>query len=70
MSKSINGHLASQFCGMTLPAEVLQSNAGFYIGTYDPKQGPISRESAEYWPTRAEADDALRTGDWTQKLNP
>lgn len=61
------GVLASQ-CGYQIPVEVLESNAGFYVGTFD--CGPVSRESVEYWGTRAAAEEALNTGNWTQKPNP
>lgn len=53
--------------GATLPVEVLESGAkGFYIGTAD-DDGPYSRESMEYWPSREEAANALDTGTWTQR---
>ena len=48
---------------------VLQSAAGFYLGTAD-EEGPVSRESAEYWPTEEAASRALagQEGvDWTQR---
>jgi hypothetical protein len=63
------GVLASQ-CGYQIPVEVLESNAGLYLGTYHVDHGPISRESVEYWPTHAAAEEALNTGNWTQKPNP
>ena len=63
------GHLAHQYCGKSLPLEVLQSGAGFYIGTAD-DDGPVSRESNEYFRTRPKADAALRTGSWSQKTVP
>lgn len=61
------GQLAQQ-CGATLPVEVLESGAGFYIGTAD-DDGPYSRESMEYWPSREEAAKALDTGTWTQRIS-
>lgn len=63
------GKLAKEFCGLTLPLQVLQSNAGFYLGTTD-EEGPVSRESLEYWPTYTEAEKALSTREWTQKETP
>ena len=60
------GKLAAS-CGVQLPLEVLQSNAGFYIGTSE-KGMPFSRESVQYWPSAEAASDALSTGAWTQKL--
>lgn len=59
------GKLAKEVCNVTLPLQVLESQAGFYIGTFD-EDGPCSRESAEYFPTKDEAFAALKTGEWTQ----
>lgn len=50
--------------------QVLESQAGFYIGTYDPAEGPVSRDSMEYWPTRQLAEQVLETGNWTRRDNP
>lgn len=50
--------------------QVLESQAGFYIGTYDSSEGPVSRDSVEYWPTRQLAEQALETGNWTRRDNP
>jgi len=61
------GKLAQAFCGKSLPLQILQSAAGFYIGTVD--DGPCSRESIEYFRKREEAEEALSTGRWTQKVN-
>jgi hypothetical protein len=50
-------------CGVfVLPFEVLESGAGFYIGTMC-NDGPYSRESG-YFPTREEAETALATNAW------
>ena len=51
------GHLAKTCCGLELPLQVLQSAAGFDIGTSDPT--PVTRES-EYWPTVEQAQNAGR----------
>ena len=52
--------------GASLAVEVLESTEGFYIGTRE--QGfPFSRESVEYFPTRARAEQALLRGTWTQR---
>lgn len=48
-----------------LELEVLETHRGFYIGTFDPEEGPQSRASAEYWLTRALAKQALESGKWT-----
>lgn len=56
---------ALQCCGVELPVQVLRSQAGFYIGTMD-SDGPVSRESAEYYKTVYRALQALRHGSWTQ----
>lgn len=62
------GYLALNFGGEPLTIQVLQSAAGFYIGTYD--EGPYSRESVEYFPTREDAETALQMGTWTQRRHP
>ncbi|MDH0051007.1 hypothetical protein [Comamonas terrigena] len=53
---------------MKLPLLVLQSNAGYYIGTQT-ENGPFSRESIEYFRKHGDAESALATGEWTQKLH-
>ncbi|MBU9819862.1 hypothetical protein J1782_08180 [Rahnella sp. BCC 1045] len=61
----VYGVLALVCCGKKIPVDVMRSNAGFYLGTSDNME-PLSRESAEYWRTRREAEEALRDGNWTQ----
>lgn len=68
MNKRTCGELAAKF-GYDLPITVMKSNAGYYVGTRN-GEGPVSRESAEYWPTQTEAAEAIETGNWTQRLNP
>lgn len=66
------GKLAMEICGLKLPLQVLHSPAGYYIGTMGEPDGyeeHISRES-EYWQTRGEAEQALATECWTQRLHP
>lgn len=63
------GHLALKYCKTSLKLQVLRSANGFYIGTCD-KEGPVSRESVEYYPTRELAEEALFCSTWTQRLNP
>jgi len=60
-----HGLLAEASTGKRIRIEVMETRAGFYIGTYG-EDGPCSRESAEYWPTRERAQTALETGHWTQ----
>jgi hypothetical protein len=66
------GMLAYQYGGMKLPLQVLKSAAGFYIGTTEAegelKGAPNSRESERYWQKALEAQAALDSGDWVQKL--
>jgi len=70
MSQSTSyGHLAFVFTGQRLPLQVLRSAAGFYIGTCD-EQGPVSRESHEYFPRQIHAQLALDNGQWHQRENP
>lgn len=62
-----SGQLARE-AGYRLPLVVLESARGFYLGTAN-EEGPISRESVEYWTTRSAAEKALagKEGeDWTQ----
>ena len=63
---SRHGLLAKHYCGKVLPLQVLRSAAGYYIGTAD-DEGPVSRESAQYWRKQEAAEHALATGDWVQK---
>ncbi|WP_237385438.1 hypothetical protein [Xenorhabdus sp. Sc-CR9] len=60
------GVLALQYCHKQLPLTVLQSRAGFYIGTLDEGM-PCSRESVEYFACREQAEFALKQGQWTQR---
>ncbi len=63
------GQLARQWCKVNLPVKVLQSGAGWYLGTFD-HEGPCSRESREYFPSREAAEAALKAGTWTQRSQP
>jgi hypothetical protein len=65
----MNSPLAKRWCKLDLPLQVLQSRAGFYIGTED-NQGPVSRDSAEYWETREAAQQALDDNAFTQREYP
>ena len=49
------------------PLIVLESRAGFFIGTFE-FDGP-QRESLQYFPTEEQAKTALQTGNWIQ-YNP
>ena len=60
------GLLAQTFAGRELPLEVLRSAAGYYLGTWD-EEGPFTRESQEYFSNQQAAQDALESGDWTQR---
>jgi hypothetical protein len=64
------GILARDYVGLRLPLMVLESAAGFYIGTSDSEIGPVSRESNEYFSSYTKAEEALISGRWTQKENP
>ncbi len=63
------GHLALIYAGKHLPLQVLHSAAGHYIGTRD-IEGPVSRESVEYFRSSAAAQRALDRGGWTQLPTP
>ena len=64
-----SGYLALAFTGKRLPLRVLRSAAGHYIGTHD-DEGPVSRESVEYFPTHEAAQRALAEDAWTQRSHP
>ncbi|MFD1802160.1 hypothetical protein ACFSFZ_08145 [Mixta tenebrionis] len=55
--------------GFHLSLQVLKNNAGYYIGTMN-HQGPVSRESEEYFDTFELAEKALECGGWTQRCQP
>lgn len=50
-------------CGEILKLRVLESAAGYYIGTFCPNCGPNTRDSG-YYGTKKEAKQALDTGDF------
>lgn len=63
------GRLAYVYCMKREEVQVLESQAGFYIGTLS--EGlPCSRESNEYYATKHEAIQALCDDTWTQKVAP
>lgn len=64
-----SGLLALAYVGKSLPLQVLCSAAGHYIGTFD-DDGPVSRESVEYFPSHEAARHALETSVWTQRQYP
>lgn len=64
-----SGALALAFAGRLLPLQVVHSAAGYYIGTHN-DEGPVSRESVEYFPTPIAAQNALDTHAWTQRAYP
>ena len=63
------GYLALAYAGRRLPLRVCKSAVDYYIGTLC-EEGPCSRESVEYFPTREAAQRALASGQWTQRLAP
>ena len=63
------GYLAKTFADKRLPLQVRHSAAGHYIGTAD-EDGPVSRESVEYFRSQHAADHALTTGRWQQRIHP
>ena len=60
------GKLAARY-GYRLPIQVLHSASGHYLGTYF--EGPVTRESMEYWPEFELAMNALRSGEWQQRTH-
>lgn len=63
------GYLALTYVGKHLPLQVRHSAAGYFIGTTD-ENGPVSRESFDYFSSYQDADQALATGCWQQRLHP
>lgn len=63
------GQLALFYTGKFLPLQVLHSAAGHYIGTRD-SEGPVSRESCEYFRSQSAAERALQRSGWSQLANP
>lgn len=63
------GYLALAYTGKRLPLQVLRSASGHYIGTAD-NDGSVSRESVDYFRSQHDADHALTTGRWQQRLYP
>jgi hypothetical protein len=63
------GILALQYVNMRLPLKVCKSHNGFFLGT-EHEGEPISRESVQYWKTAEEAQEALKTAEWDQRLHP
>lgn len=64
------GFLAKRYCGKNLPIQVMQSRAGYYIGTANEDGLPCSRESHEYFSTEEKAQQALDSDSWSQKESP
>lgn len=61
------GQLAYRELGLILPVQVLRSAAGYYLGTSNEDDFPVSRESVEYFKTQEQAEQALASGNWTQR---
>ncbi len=62
-------YLATKCFGHDVKLGVWQSGAGFYLGHWD-MEGPVSRDSEEYWETKEEAETALKDNSWTQRVHP
>lgn len=58
--ETIRSGASPNCCGKKLEFQVLQSGAGYYIGTFCDRCGPYSRES-HYYRTREDAEKALQT---------
>ena len=60
----------AQYCGdEDKPLQISRSAAGYYLGVFDDQEGPICRDSVEYWASRSDAEHALATGEWTQRMH-
>ncbi|MBW8830748.1 MAG: hypothetical protein JF606_15225 [Burkholderiales bacterium] len=66
------GKLVWDYCHLALPLQVMRQNTWtpFYIGTWDPDSLTCSQESEQTYPTHEEADQALKSGNWTQRRRP
>jgi len=64
------GEMARDSGGKRYALQVMESAAGFYLGTRDEDGCPYSRESLEYWPDRTQAEAAMTSGEWTQRDEP
>ena len=63
------GYLALAYTGKRLLLRIRHTAAGHYIGPAD-ADGPVSRESVEYFRSHQAANHALTTGRWQQRLEP
>ena len=61
------GKIAKSTLGEKFKLQVLHSNAGLYIGTKNEDGAPVSRESEEYFQDEKLANEALESGEWTQR---
>lgn len=59
------GILAAE-SGFHLSLQILKSGRGYYIDTAN-NEGPVSRESEEYFSLQNNAVQALTLGTWTQR---
>ena len=62
------GGRAKKVAGLTLPVEIFSSRGGWYIGARLMQYR--SRESVERYSTLEAADQAFKTGQWTQRPGP
>jgi len=56
--------------GRTSELKVMKSAAGFYLGRSIMEMGfplPYDRQSQEYWATEEEAQNALKSGEYTRR---
>jgi hypothetical protein len=54
----LSGASSTCDCGFTVKPEILNTPAGYYIGTFCPNCGPYSRES-EYYKSREQLQMAI-----------
>ena len=64
-----HSYIAYTFLGLILELKALKSAAGWYIGSSN-CEGPVSRDSFEYYPSIYTARAALTACSWTQRFNP
>ena len=63
-------YLCHTILHMELDLMVCRSGGGYYIGVTTDDGEPLSRDSQEYYKTKQQTEEALTTGNWTQRLHP
>jgi hypothetical protein len=65
--RSVQYGKLAEASGEKLEIQVMESAAGYYLGTRDGADDPVSRESEDYYRTEEQAQKALKESNWTQR---